>query len=732
MTFARSHLTAPSDYHPALHDVIGPDGVSINPHMTAEAQKAFNLVPHSAATHAAVKSGLWSDPGTWSNGQVPSAGAKVLIPFGIAVNFDAVMTSAVKTLRIDGLLRFVANRDTQLMADTIVVDTKGLLYVGTADYPIQDHVTARIVIADGGPIDTTWDPNLLSRGIISRGTVRMHGAYVTPYASLAGNASAGDTALTLASVPVNWKVGDELAIAGVNPFLGDYGTDRVRIRAISGQTVIVDALKYNHDRREGYDLSIEVANLTRNVVLTSENPNAAVRPHLMFMHNPNVDVANIGVHGFGRTDKSIPVTDPKVVNGVLQPGTGVNPRARYAVHFHHTGVNPADAPAVIRGSVVDGSPGWGFVNHSSNVTMENNVAIGVYGASFVTEDGNEIGLMQGNLSLNTGGSDDPPLSRLAIHDFGFRGHGFWLQGPGVRLVENIVAGSRDSAYFYMTSSAKNMFDAVNLDNPALAAGRDAIPVGAAPLAGFEGNTAYASRVGLEIWDHMTRMSDAESYIDGFTAWNINYAGIDVHYSGNITVREAMLLAYHANVGGTHGIATNWGTQDMTFENVRTGGFDVGIDIPVRGSSSVIGGYFSAVTGLFIEKGQTTNRSVSIVGANFSSPSSAHLDGRMHYQIYLSGTLNFSAYPSAAPAVFDHEEIYVAPSGQTPFRLYFVEQLPGYVPFRAAAANGFIAAEYINKTNLQLWAAYGRAFNGSLFPAGLAPRSGIFGFAGPAA
>ena len=732
--FTRSHLAAPSDYHPAVHNVMGPDGFPINAHMGPEAQRVFDLVPHAAATHVAVGSGLWSAPGTWTNGLIPSAGAKVLIPLGVTVDFDAVMNSAVKTLRIDGLLRFVADRNTQLKADTIVVDTRGLLFIGTPDNPIQNHVTARIVIANGGPIDTTWDPNLLSRGIISRGTVRMHGAYVTPYAALTGNASVGDTTLTLASVPANWKVGDELAIAGVNPNVPDFGTDRVRIRAITGQTVVVDPLRYSHHRPEGFGLSIQVANLTRNVALTAEFPQSAtVRPHLMFMHNPNVNIANIGVYGFGRTDKSVPINDPKVVNGVLLPGTGLNPRARYAVHFHHTGVDPNYAPAVIRGSVVDGSSGWGFVNHSSNVTMQDNVAIDVYGSSFVTEDGNEIGLMQRNLSLSVGGSGDVMMSRVALHDFGFRGHGFWLQGPGVQLVDNIAAGSLDSAYFFLTASAKNMFDAVNLDNPAHAAGRLAIPVSAAPLAGFDGNEAYGSKIGLEIWDHLAAMEDAESYINGFTAWNIRYAGIDIHYSSNITISDATLLAFGEFAADSYGINTNWAVQDINFQNVRTEKFEVGIDLPLRGTNEVTGGHFSALLGLLIEKGQTATRSVTIAGAiTFARPSAAQIAGRPCYEIYLSGALNFDSYPSGAPEVFEEDKIYLAANGQTPVRLYYVQQLPGFIPFPAAIASGYLPAEYLNKTNLQLWSEFGLAFNSKMFPAGVRALPGQFAFPGPLA
>ena len=53
----------------------------------------------------------------------------------------------------------------------------------------------------------------------------------------------------------------------------------------------------------------------------------------------------IGIYGFGRTDKALPINSPVVVGGVVQPGTGTNPRARYALHFHHMGVDPRVAPA---------------------------------------------------------------------------------------------------------------------------------------------------------------------------------------------------------------------------------------------------------------------------------------------------------------------------------------------------------------------------------------------------
>ncbi len=729
-TFTNNFLLPPAHYIPAIDDVVGPDGVSTSKHAEAEAARAFALVPYSGVTHAAIISGNWSNPAIWQGGKVPSAGAKVLIPNGITIRFDAIMDFSLSTLRIDGHLRFAETFSTRLKADTIVVYTTGALTIGTEAAPIHDNVTATIMIADAGDIDRSWDPYGLSRGLISRGSVEMHGSAVTPYVALSVAPQAGDTELRLTSVPTNWRVGDEIVITGVDPSAPDYGADRVRILAIDGAVATVEALKYSHRPPQGILTSVHAANLRRNVILISEHGgNASVRPHLMFMHNPNVSLTAIGVYGFGRTDKSIPINDPIVINGVLQAGTGLNPRARYAIHFHHTGVNPAYDPAIVKDSVVVGSDGWGYVNHSSNVQMTNNVALEVYGSSFVTEDGNEIGIMQGNLSINTGGSDDDRTARKELHDFGFRGHGFWLQGPGVGMIGNIAAGSRDAAYFIMTTSSKNLFDAINIDDPALAAGRDAIPVSMVPLAKFFSNTAYASKKGLEIWNHLAEVHDATTYIDYFTAWNVRFDGVDIHYSGNITLRNVKLVGTWYNPSGA-GVNVNWASHDVNVQNFWIENFQIGIRAPVRGNSFISNGYLSAVQGIYIAKGQTTERKVDIYGSiTFATVSAAQLRDQIQYRIYLiMPPLNeFNAHYSR---LFDADDIRIALSDDVERRLYFVEQLPGYVPLLSNGALSYIPNQYIGKTNIELWMNYGIAAGGGMYPAGMQAPPGYHAFSSP--
>src|SRR5262249_14835894 len=157
--------------------------------------------------------------------------------------------------------------------------------------------------------------------------------------------------------------------------------------------------------------------------MTTDVLQAAVNP-------PTADPRIAGTHRV-----LVPVVDaagnPVVVNGVTQlqiARTGLNPRGRYAVHFHRTGDTQASS---ISDSAVLASPGWGYVNHSSDVDMSDNVAFNVVGASFVTEAGDEVGSFNHNLAMHGQGSGQGIDSRQQFQDFGHQGDGFWLQGGNV-------------------------------------------------------------------------------------------------------------------------------------------------------------------------------------------------------------------------------------------------------------------------------------------------------------
>jgi hypothetical protein len=700
------------------------------------------IVPREAATFVTIASGNWNNPATWKDGKIPTGLAQVLVAAGTTVNFNVVQTNAMKWVRIDGTLEFATNIDTQMLVDTVVVDPAGTLHLGTTAKPVQSGVAARIVIADNGRnIDTTWDPLQLSRGVISHGTLEMHGETVTPFVSLNG-VRRNATQLTLDSVPTNWRVGDRLVLTGTTTDIGAKQDEELKLVAINGNTITVDAdddvagvqgLKFNHLPPEGFGLKVYIADMNRNVVIMSQNPAITQRRgHVMSMHSNKVHVENVGFYGLGRTDKRNPINDPVFGDdGKLLATTGLNPRGRYAVHFHRTGIDGAKTPAHISGSAVVDSPGWGYVNHESNVNMLDNVAFNVQGASFVSEIGNEIGSMVHNLSIRSEGSGDGLEDRQDIFDFGHGGHGFWLQGPGVEVVNNISASSHEAAFIFFTASSEAEFSAANLSDPSLAAGRDTVPVGTVPLKRVDGNIAFAAGSGLETWFHLTHMNDGQSYIDNMTTWNTGGQGFFNPYTGRTTIRNATVLG-KMNGWGVWGTAfdRNNVTNNMTYENVRAEGWEVGIDVAVNRATVIRDGVFRAVRAIEISSTEDTIRTVDIVGdPQFLPLTAQQLGDRQQFEIFLNGEINLRNRD--LETYFSPDIVRLGTVRFNNHQVYYFKQAADFVPFPASATEDltWLPPEIVGKTNTELWELYGIAPGGIVAPADAVAVEGINGLVG---
>src|SRR5262249_47131126 len=93
----------------------------------------------------------------------------------------------------------------------------------------------------------------------------------------------------------------------------------------------------------------------------------------------------------------------------------------------------ATMPVTINDSAVADSPGWGIVSHSSNVNVTNNVVFNATGAAFVTEAGDETGIIDHNIAIHSQGARDSFGGRNQVQDFGFDGEGFWLSGGNVSV-----------------------------------------------------------------------------------------------------------------------------------------------------------------------------------------------------------------------------------------------------------------------------------------------------------
>ena len=445
----------------------------------------------------------------------------------------------------------------------------------------------------------------------------------------------------------------------------------------------------------------------------------------MFMHSDNVVVDSAGFYGLGRTDKRNAFDDPKLdeLTGAFTPGYGTNPRGRYAVHFHRTGLSHVDQPAVIRGSAVVDSPGWGFVNHSSNVLMEDNVAYDVIGAAFTTEAGDEIGAFRRNIAIKSTGSGAGIEAREDVQDFGHQGDGFWFQGGGVEVVGNIAVGQKHAGFVYFTQGlveaglGTREFLSANLPDPSIAGGAEHLAVADVPIRLFANNEAFANGGGFESWFHMLNAKHtAPSVVEGFRAWNNGSKAMFIPYTNRLVVRNSMLTG-NVNRPSSTGIGRNDVTKNITYESNTIAGFRTGIDAPVNGQNFVTGGVFNNGTNILVSTANERGRMLDIGGGVlFLSPAAEALAAAgidAHYDISLRA--NFDPKHQDITRVFNADVIKLGTVKYNGVQLYYNEQAADFVPFVKGEAQPYVPRCLLNKTNAQLWAKYGLAVGGTVAP-----------------
>ncbi len=564
--------------------------------MQKEHMAVMNLVPVSAATHVAVNNGSWFDPNTWANHQVPGDGAKVLIPQGITVDYDGKSAASIFTVRVDGQLDFATDIDTFMEVDTFVVAPTGTLTIGTEANPVDPNVSAVISFADNGPINVAWDPMLLSRGLISHGTVDIHGAEKDTFLKVAIDPMKGATTLTLEEIPDGWKVGDKIVLTGTHlvsigstpkdaPITVATQDEELIITAINGNVVTIDRpLTYNHEGSRS-DLKAYVANYSRNVVFENEGgeaTNVHERGHVMLMHSDNIVVKYAEFDELGRTDKSVRAFDVDKLTTVLPDS---NIKGRYSLHIHRAGVDDQQNPAIIEGNAVWGSPGWGFVHHDSNAIFSDNAAYDVFGAAFVAETGNETGRWDHNIAIKSLGVNHISKDGGDVNafDLGRTGTGFWFQGRLVEATDNVAAGIPSGAGFtYLHRAPKTSELPIDPDTSTLGDSlryHDSVLSNVPHISIFLNNETIASERGLEVTKANPQQdSDLRSLIENFTAWEVQ-EGVHLQYTGHYTIKNLDVVASDsAGIGQkfTIGLNLDQNVFDVVVNGANIEGFYTGV------------------------------------------------------------------------------------------------------------------------------------------------------------
>ena len=557
----------------------------------------MSLAPVSEATHIAVNNGSWFDPNTWASGEVPGEGAKVLIGEGVRVAYDGESDVSLFTVRVDGMLEFSTTKNTFMEVDTFIVSPSGHLTIGTIDKPVHAGVEAVIQIADNGPIDTNWDTHLLSRGLLSHGTIDIHGAEKDTFLKVSVDPMKGDTSITLEDVPDGWQVGDSLVLTGTH--LPNLGTSQANafdpetvtqdeelvITSIVGNTIHFDrALEYDHDGPRS-DLKAYVANFTRNVKIQTENFDDVPvhqRGHVMLMHSDNIDVRYGEFLELGRTDKSVRAFD---VDDLSTVESDSNVKGRYSLHIHRAGVSDLDDPAMLVGNAIWGSPGWGVTHHDSNAVIVDNAVYDAFGSAFVAETGNETGRWSHNIAIKSIGSSSGPKDGedVIAFDNARGGSGFWFQGRTVDAVDNVAAGI-PSGHGFVYMSRGQGFGTIKI-NPDDAPHtetlryRSSAEIYQPAISSFVGNEAFAVERGLEVIKPGPKQGhDVRSVISDFTAWEVKI-GAFLQYTAHYTFENLdITAARNPSIGTEFGFVLHSNSIDFVINGARIDGFNTGVQL----------------------------------------------------------------------------------------------------------------------------------------------------------
>jgi RNA polymerase sigma factor (sigma-70 family) len=756
----------------------------------------FDLVNDCDATHKAVADGAWGDPKTWDKGTVPGAEARVIIPKERTVTVAAVHDKdRVDWVRVDGLLRFDPKTDTALKVVTLVGNVKSQIEIGTEKDRIQAGKTARLILGDRGErneAQRTRDPYDLSGGLLSHGRVRIFGNECTSHTLPTAVPHKGDTQVRFAAAPRGWKVGDTLLFpgldrqqngrdVGVDPWTGrnlppgQHEDEERLIRALSpdGKTVTFDRpLDYQHGDIYGYAEAVPVGNLSRNAIVESENTKeVSRRGHSMFMHTQDVVLDSGLFRELGRTNVEGELTNPRVKDDKLEAGTDANTIGRYAVHFHlRWGANYKQQPFVVRNSAVVGSPKLGIVNHGGYGLVDNNVTYKVRGSHFFTENGSEIGRFQGNLAVrshgtgfDTGDDDGMPIPKKYAYrhplNIGHGGHGFWLQGGGVDVIDNIAIGHSYSAFGFFVANNRivsfggpqepnnpatrgtrwerlDVFLAENLKDRSLAHGQPWLHTSAVPFH-MARCVGLASRIGLRtrgidrtefivLHDRQDVVEDCrfvwneEGYLLGYSPGlshlcNTQFIGSDPA-RGN--------LAYHGLGGGNHIPGF------LTLENVTIDGYRTGCILPARGVHVIKGGSINGIRKLVVPT--PWGGKLVVEGVKFGTmkgeepqpiifgtdPQGPNLYGTVPYSNWTRKLQPFEFVYNGRQVYHDDQKLDAVPFDVRDKRwAEHHDAVPDHGPLTG-------------KTGRQLWEQYRLAIGGRLAPAELTPcpdiRGGSFG------
>lgn len=368
--------------------------------------------PNVVFTVRSNHSGRWSDPNTWSGHRLPKSGDYVQIRTGHSVLFDVESDEPLRMVHVAGTLRFDRSRSTRMavsllkiqagetttedgfncalhetvMAPPLTSSPRPALEIGTAVNPIPVNVTATIRLVYFPGADRETLPAIINCG----GRWDVHGAALNrTWVKLRAPVKSGETRMELSEPVSGWKIGDRLIVTAskevdlqrtFRPGAADGvqgNTEERSLHYIEGATITLDRpLSKDHSGAGPY--RCEVANLSRNVVIESADPNG-VRGHTMYHLGSSGSLSYAEFRHLGKE----------------------NVLGKYPIHFHLGGASMRGS-SIVGVSVWDSRNRWITIHGTDYLLVRDCVGYWSVGHGFFLEDGTEqYNILDRNLAVQT-------------------------------------------------------------------------------------------------------------------------------------------------------------------------------------------------------------------------------------------------------------------------------------------------------------------------------------------
>jgi len=446
-----------------------------------------------------ITDGDWSAPKTWDPPRVPGDGDRVLVARGTQVRYDVSSEAKIRLVQVVGALRFARDRDTLLNVGVLKVQNSNacsesgfacdfhdvnaagepvsapqgnlpVLEVGTPDNPIPAQYTARIRLHYFEGMDKKDAPAIAC----CSARMDLHGSPLSrTWVDLGENAEPGDKTVVLSEEVAGWRVGDEVIVTGTHRILrGEHGvprdrpqavtTESRRIAGIDGRTIMLDRPLEQEHWGTG-DYRSEVANLSRNVIIESADPDG-VRGHTVYHMFSRGGISYVRFAHLGK-------------EGVL---------GRYAIHFHLVG-NTMRGSSVLGAAIVDSHNRWITIHGTNHLVVRDCVGYRSVGHGFFLEDGTEVyNVLDRNLGVQAYGGRELPEQVLPFDPND--GAAFWWANGRNTLIRNTACENNRYGFRYDSQRRSNFDSTLPVMMPD--GERELVDIRTLPFYRFEDNEAH--------------------------------------------------------------------------------------------------------------------------------------------------------------------------------------------------------------------------------------------------